>query len=456
MTKIPYQPVVPEKPDDINFLDHGLQNCPYHAYQLLRDEAPVWKDPITGFYVISRFEDLRDVLLDPASYTSDMRSGQGNSREQMDAERAGRMMKLYEEKGWIPSATLAGRDDPNHKQMRAMFNEAFRPKKINSMDPFVRDTAYRLMDAFVDDGQCDWVKQMAVPLPLIVIGQQVGVPEEDIWQIKAWTDAWVQRLGMMQTEEEERWSVEMEIEAQHYFQPIFERLRQEPDDSLLSDMVNRVIPEWGRTLNDNELHAEMMADTFVGGSETTTNAIAYGVKLLIENPQVWNRLKSDPEKYLRTFCEEVVRLEGPVQGLFRMAREDIELHGVTIPAGSMVNIRYAAANRDEREFEQPETLDLERDKPGRHLGYGSGIHHCLGAPLARRELFWAFRALIDRVDSMQFAEGKNDFEVAPSFALRALKELHIEFTPVPADKRVDPALMDVDSKATEIDNPANS
>ena len=87
---------------------------------------------------------------------------------------------------------------------------------------------------------------MAVPLPLIVIGQQMGVPEEDIWQIKAWTDAWVQRLGMMQSEEEERWSVEMEIEAQHYFQRIFERLRKQPDDTLLSDMVNRVIPEWGR------------------------------------------------------------------------------------------------------------------------------------------------------------------------------------------------------------------
>jgi cytochrome P450 len=254
------------------------------------------------------------------------------------------------------------------------------------------------------------------------------VPEADIWKIKAWTDAWVQRLGMMQTEEEERWSVEMEIEAQHYFQPIFERLRQEPDGTLLSDMVNRVIPEWGRPLNDNELHAEMMADTFVGGSETTTNAIAYGVKILIENPQGWAKLRSDPERYLRTFIEEVIRLESPVQGLFRWAAEDIELHGVTIPKGAMLNVRYAAANRDEREFECPAELDLERDKPGRHLAFGSGVHHCLGAPLARREMYWTFRALIDRVDEMWFAPGRNDFRVMPNFALRALQALHIEFT----------------------------
>ena len=429
--KQPYEPVRPDTLDDINLLDAGLQNCPYHAYEKLRDEAPVWKDPLTGFYVVTRFEDLRALLLDTDAYVNGMRGGQGGGRGRIDPQRAERMLNLYKEQGWVPAPTLAGRDDPNHKQMRAMFNEAFRPKKINAMDPFVAETAYKLIDAFIDEGHCDWIKQFAVPLPLIVIGRQVGVPEEDIWQIKAWTDAWVQRLGMMQTEAEERWSVEMEIEAQQYFQPIFERLRREPDDTLLSDLVNRVIPEWGRPLNDNELHAEMMADTFVGGSETSTNAIGYGVKLLVENPDSWAMLKADPDRHLRTFCEEVLRLEGPVQGLFRTAAKDIELHGVTIPAGSMINIRYAAANRDEREFECPEQLDLSRDKPGRHLAFGSGIHHCLGAPLARREMYWSFKALVDRVDELWFAPGRNDFAIAPNFALRALKELHIEFKASP-------------------------
>jgi len=450
----PYKTLTPESVENINFLDSALQNCPYEAYRMLRDDAPIWKDPITGFYVVSRFEDMRKVLLDTKNFSNDMRMGQGNSREQLDPERAHRMLRLYEENGWVPGATLAGRDDPNHKQMRAMFNEAFKPKKINAMDPFVRDTAYKLIDAFIDDGKCDWIKQYAVPLPLIVIGQQMGVPEQDIWKIKAWTDAWVQRLGMMQTEEEEQWSVEMEIEAQHYFQPIFERLRQEPDDSLLSELVNREIPEWGRALTDNELHAETMADTFVGGSETTTNAIGYGVKLLIENPDVWTLLKSNPDKYLKTFCEEVVRLEGPVQGLFRIAANDIEMHGVTIPKGSMVNVRYAAANRDEREFDCPSEIDLERQKAGRHLGYGSGIHHCLGAPLARRELFWAFHALINRVEELSFEPGMNSFEVAPSFSLRAMKELNIEFVAIPNEQRLDHRTLDLSSDATELDNPA--
>jgi cytochrome P450 len=270
---------------------------------------------------------------------------------------------------------------------------------------------------------------MAIPLPLIVIGKQMGAPEEDIWRIKAWTDAWVQRLGMMQTEEEAIWSTEMEIEAQHYFQKIFDRVRKEPDDTLISEMVNRVIPEWGRPLTDAELHAEMMADTFVGGSETTTNALSAGIMMLGRDRQAWETLRSDPDKYLRTFIEEVLRLESPVQALFRIARKDIELHGVSIPAGAMINTRYAAANRDERHFDCPEKIDLERRNAGSHLAFGSGVHHCLGAPLARRELYWGFKAFFDRVDDFELDMEKNRLRHHPNFALRALKELHVTFTP---------------------------
>jgi cytochrome P450 len=337
--------------------------------------------------------------------------------------------ELYEQKGWVPAPTLAGRDDPEHKEMRGLFNHAFRPNKIKDLEPFIEELAGRLIDDFLAGGRCDWVKQFAVPMPLIVIGQQMGAPEEDIWRIKAWTDAWVQRLGMMQTDEEAIWSTEQEIEAQHYFQRIFDRLRVEPDDTLLSDLVNTVIPEWGRTLTDEELHAEMMADTFVGGSETTTNALAEGVKLLIENPHVWEQVTGDPDRYIPLLAEEVLRLESPVQGLFRSTAVEVELSGVTIPAGAMLNVRYASANRDGSHFECPADMDLDRDNLRSHLAFGFGTHHCLGAPLARRELIVGFRALVDRVEEMWFVEGANDFRHHPNFCLRALQALHIGFTP---------------------------
>ena len=421
------------KLDEVNFFNPEINKCPYDAYQVLRDEAPVWLDPLTGFYVVTRYEDLRAIIFDTENYTNAARA-RGRVQTPEMIERARKIGELYEAKGWTPAPTLAGRDDPNHRQMRALFDHAFRPSKIKLLDEFVEALAHRLIDAFIAAGRCDWVKQFAVPLPLIVIGKQMGAEEEDIWRIKAWTDAWVQRLGMMQTEEEALWSTEMEIEAQHYFQPIFERLRVEPDDTLLSDLVNTPIPEWGRALNDNELHAEMMADTFVGGSETSTNAISAGVMLLIQRPAVWEQLKSDPDTYLPALVEEVLRLEGPVQGLFRVTRHDVELDGVKIPAGSTINVRYAAANRDERHFECPAELDLDRQNTRTHLAFGAGTHHCLGAPLARRELFLGFKALVERVEDMWFladeaGRPKNTFDIAPNFALRALKELHIGFTP---------------------------
>ncbi len=406
----------------VDLLDADTSDCPYAAYDELRSEAPVWHDPRTGMWVITRYVDVRSILVDTERFTSARHRGRVDPR-------SAKLRAIYQARGWIPAPTLNGRDDPEHREMRAMFNVAFRPGKVTELEPFIERLAHRLLDDLIGVGQGDWVRSFAIPLPLIVIGHQVGVPEGDIWQIKAWTDAWVQRLGMMQNEEEAVWSTEQEIEAQHYFQPIFERLRSEPDDTLLSDLVNTVIPEWGRTLTDEELHAEMMADTFVGGSETTTNAIAEGVRLLIEHPLAWDQVCADPDTYVPRLVEEVLRLESPVQGLFRSTVVDVEMHGTVIPAGSVINIRFGSANRDAEQFERPAEFDLDRSNMKSHIAFGFGTHHCLGAPLARRELTISFRALAERVERMWFIDGANDFRHHPNFVLRALRELHIGVAP---------------------------
>jgi cytochrome P450 len=409
----------------VNLFDLKTQQCPYGAYETLRNEAPVYQCPVTKMFVITRFEDVRTVLTDTQRFTSETAYLTDATEP---SPRAKRVWNTFEQEGWIPAKTLNGRDDPDHKALRAVFNDAFRPKKIEALDEEVRDLAYRLIDDFIEEGHCDWVRQFAVPLPLLIIGRQMGANPDDIWRIKEWTEAFFHRISLMQSEEEELESVRKEIEAQHYFQPVFDKLRQNPNDSLLSTLVNTVIEGWGRPLSDNELHAEMMADTFVGGSETTTNAISAGVKLLIENPLVWAQLKNDPDRYLKVFIEEVLRLESPVQSLMRATATDVELSGVRIPAGSLINVRFGAANRDERRFENPEQLDLERRQPGGHMAFGSGKHHCLGAPLARRELHWSFTALIDRIDSLAFATAESDITYHPHYLLRAMKSLPITFT----------------------------
>jgi cytochrome P450 len=407
----------------IDFLEPEISGRPYDAYRRLREEAPVYRDPRTGFYLITRYDDVRAVLLDPETYSSER--WQTDTKSQVLGDRQQRMRDLYLTRGWLPAPSLAGYDDPRHREIREVFTQAFRAGRIKRLDPFVERTARDLVAEFAPRGECEIVRALAVPLPLIVIGQQMGAPREDIWKIKGWTDAWIQRLGMMQTEDEERWSVEQEIEAQHYFQRIYERLRAQPDDTVLSDLINT--PMGDRPLNDNELHAHMMADTFVGGSETTTNAISGGVWLLCQFPDQYEKLDADPERHLRTFIEEVIRLESPVQGLFRVATRDVTLHGVTIPKGATVNVRYAAANRDPEQFANPDVLDVERKNAATHLGFGTGIHHCLGAPLARRELHWAFSALLESVTDLRLAPGRNDFAIARNYCLRALEELHVEF-----------------------------
>ena len=151
--------------------------------------------------------------------------------------------------------------------------------------------------------------------------------------------------------------------------------------------------------------------------------------LLIRQKDQWHKLQTDPDAYLPVLVEEVLRLEGPVQGLFRETVVDVELHGVIIPAGSIVNIRYAAANLDNETFDCPLDMDLDRENVRQHLAFGFGTHHCMGAPLARRELHLSFKALVERIDDLWFIEGANDFSHHPNFCLRALRELHIGFTP---------------------------
>ncbi len=416
-------PVCPASPSEATLADPEVLECPYPTYQVLREQAPVFKDPMTGMYVISRYADQRKIALDYENFS--------NARPSNDhANLTGIARVAYErfvDKGWVPGESLAARDDPEHKQMRSIFDQAFRPKRINAIDPDVEALAYQLIDTFIDDGACDVVAQYAVPLPLIIICRQMGADEKDIWRIKKWTDGWIKGLSLGLSEEEKLYYTDLEIEAQHYFQPLFERLRKHPDESLLSDLVNLEIPGWGRTLTDNELHAEMMQDTFVGGSETTTNAMSAGIMLLAEDRAAWQKLRSDPDRYLKTFCDEVVRLETPTQGMSRLAKNDYQLHGVTIPKGAMVDLRYASGNRDPEVFADPERINLERKNAGAHLGFSTGTHYCLGAPLARRELYWGFKAFIDNVADFQLTPGKNNLRHLPNYSLRILKELHITF-----------------------------
>ncbi|GGC40666.1 cytochrome P-450 like protein [Novosphingobium marinum] len=412
-----------------SLLEPEIQESPFEFYDAIREQAPAYRDPDAGFWVISRYDDIRRIVTDPQTFSSS--ATVELARDAVDPERAAMARELYRSKGWEPAPTLSLQDDPEHRQNRALFTSALRAGKVRELDPFIRQTAFDLVDKFRAAGACDIVEELAVPLPLIAICSQVGVPIEDIWKIKGWTDAWVKRFSMMQSLEEERDSIEQEIEFQHYFRPIVERLQDRPDGSLLSDLVNIRKPD-GSRLSYAQIVSHLLADLFVGGSETSTNAIAEGVLLLCRDERACATLQGDLDRYLPTFIEEVLRLQSPVQGLYRVTTRDVEIGGQGIRAGSLLNLRFAAANRDDAQFACPAHLDLERGNAGSHIAFGSGIHHCVGAPLARREMHWAFEALLSGVRNLRLAKGEPEPSHWPGLMLRALRKLPVEFDPVEA------------------------
>ena len=227
------------KHSDVDLTSNQVQQCPYSAYKTLRDDAPVYQDPKTGFFIVTRYKYVRELLLDTDNFSSSFGAAAQKAESNINSDHVKQGVKLFEEKGWIPAPTLAGRDNPNHKEMRSIFDKAFRSSKIKELETIVEKTSYDLIDAFIDKGSCDWVKEFSVPLPLKIIGVQMGIEnEEDLWKIKVSTDAFFHRIGMMLTKEQELEAIEREIEGQHYFQPIFEKLRKNPDDSLLNELVN--------------------------------------------------------------------------------------------------------------------------------------------------------------------------------------------------------------------------
>ena len=416
----------PLRLEALTFLDPAVQECPYPAYELLREEAPAFFDAQAGFWVVTRYADVRAIVMDPRRFSS---AGTVELvRQRSDPVRAEAARRIYEAEGWAPTPTLSLQDDPRHKEVRKVFEHALRAGKVKTLDPLIETIAHRLVDAFAPNGRCDIVREFAVPLPLMVICSQVGVPIDDVWRIKRWTDAWMRRFSLMQTPEAEAESIREEIAFQHYFADIVEGLRQAPNGALLSDLVNMRLSD-GATLGYAEIISHLLSDIFVGGAETTTNAIGEGVLLLCRNAGQYHALTGDLDRRLKVFIEETLRLETPVQTLYRVTTQAVEVGGVAIPADALVSLRFGAANRDDRHFACPENLDLSRRNAASHLAFGAGVHHCIGAPLARREMYWAFSVLLRRCGNIRLAPDANDFTHQTGMMLRALNELHIEFDP---------------------------
>jgi cytochrome P450 len=408
------------KPSDASLLDPAVQQNPYAYYAALREQAPVCFMPEIGAYVVTRYRDVQHVLSNPEIWANDLLGKAGFSMFQHAEAR-----EVLERHG-IPRNTKLSTDPPEHKGYRGIVNASFTAGRVNASAAFVRGVIDELVDGLAGGGVRDFLREFASPLPVRVIANRLGLPPEDVPRIKVWSDAWVEPLGYACTREREVEIAWLGVELQRYLAEKFAEKRRSPGEDILSDLVQGRLPG-GQPLSEAEAMG-LAEHMLVGGHETITSALTAGLLLWIDHPEVLRELRADPS-LVRNFVEEALRLESPSQGFFRYALRDSELHGVKIPAGSMVHLRFAAANRDPDQFPDPDRLDLRRPNPGAHLAFGQGEHHCLGAPLARLELNQAFRALLERFAGFRLAPGRPRPRHVPGLSLRSLAEFQVELEP---------------------------
>ncbi|MCP5179113.1 MAG: cytochrome P450 [Pseudomonadales bacterium] len=397
--------------------DPDIQEHPEAYYHALRAQ-PVFHDTRLGFYICSDYRLLREVLRDTERFSS-------IDSQRMDDLRTPPEAALTIRRQLVPPVnTLVTNDPPDHTRIRRMVDAPFRPRSIETLRAGIVDIVNQCIDAFISRGTCEVVSDYAIPIPVRVIADMLGIDRDMAPKIKEWSDASVEPLGMMVSDERLVACARLMQEFQAFMISELEARQRQPRDDLLSHLTQ------ARDDSNEPLTLPQMLSLtqqfLVAGNETTTNGIAAGVQLLIAHPDQQAILRQHPERLL-TFTNEVLRLEAPVQGLFRIVTRDTELGGVTLPAGARLMLRFAAANRDPGKYTNPDDLDVWRHNTGTHVAFGAGIHHCIGANLAREEMTQAFGVLLERTRNLAFRAGDNDFAHHPSMILRGLKRLHITF-----------------------------
>lgn len=393
--------------------------CPHAFNARLRREAPVYRCPHTGIVFVSDYQHVREVAKHHEIFSN--RFGQAMRSE---GEVDPRIIEAQHD-GYPPVDTMLTQDPPLHRRYRGMVNQAFTSRRVATLEPYIESLCHELIDGFVGAGRCEFVADFAERVPMTVIANQLGVPLADYDLFKTWSDAFVAQLSRMASADEELAAVKLIVEFQKYFAARLEERRADPKDDIISDIVHARF-ENERPLDIPEM-LSILQQLLVAGNETTTHCIAEGILLLIRHPDQLALLQADPA-LIENFTEEVLRLASPTANMWRVAKTEATVGGVAVPAGGMVQIRFASANRDESVFPDPDRLDVTRDNARANLAFGHGVHMCIGATLARKELNVAFRVLVERLEGFALDCPESELFYPPNVLLRGLARLPVTFS----------------------------
>jgi len=367
-------------------------------------------------WMVTRMEEVMQVLKDQARFTVDSRKLADNNHVQQsltgNTEESGPSLFL--------SNSLNAIDEPDHKRLRTLVSKAFTPKYMESLRPRVQEVADELLDQVQAKGEMDLVKDYANPLPINLISEMIGVPKSDRSKIHEWSESIANGLGLGRMDPEVAKGLQ---DFGDYIKQLVVEKRQYPGDDLISQLV--AIEEEGDRLKESEL-ISMIQLLIFAGHETTSTLISTGTLILFDHPEQWEMLKAD-HSLVPSAVEELLRFNGPstIAGP-RYALEDIELGGQQIKKGDVILPLMKSANRDELQFTQSEELDITR-KIKRHLAFGHGIHMCLGAPLARIEGDIAFTTLLRRMPNLHLSIPREGVSWQFKLASQGLTSLPVAF-----------------------------
>jgi len=315
---------------------------------------------------------------------------------------------------------LVNDDPPAHTRYRALVNKAFTPRRVAEMGPHIYQVAQELIETFVHDGQADLVRQFAYPLPMIVIGELIGVPRADMDLVKQWCDEWNALMSGRVSSEGQMTGARAIVALHRYFVALLEQRAQTPQQDLATGLVEARM-EGESSVTVPEMAHLLFSVTF-GGHETTTKLIANAVALLLSHPEQWQALRATPS-LAPNAVEETLRWDCPLLGMLRTTTEDVDVAGQRLPQGANVMLMFASANRDGQQDVQPDRFDIRR-QPSDHLSFGRGIHYCLGAPLARLEGRIALEMLAQYLPTLRLQPG-HALVYAPNLVLRGLQSLPV-------------------------------
>jgi len=404
--------------------DKETASCPFDYYEAMRSQDPVHFDEKAGCYIVSRYADITEALGQPMIYSSAL-----GFEKQQRSEHAAEIDDFYKSQGVPAMKSVVVADPPYHTRIRSLMDKAFTAHRVASMEAYITKVAAELIEPLRKTGKMEFMGDFAIPFPIYIIADQLGVPRSEFKTFRRWSDATVEPLGRMLSRERSLWCAEQMVEMWHYVQKTTEDRRANPADDMITDLVEaRIDDPENPTLTEEELFHVVRA-FIVAGNETTTTAISNAMLLLARDPSLADKMvgEIDDDRSFSRFAEEVLRLESPVQGLPRIATQDTKLGGVNIPEGALVILGYGSANRDDAKFECPERFDHTRRNVGQHLAFGGGIHRCIGAMLARMEIKVATREILRHLTDIRLDIPEDEIRYAPSMLVRALTRLPLSF-----------------------------